>query len=249
MNSVSDMLWFAWPWVGLGGGIVLLLLLLFSDTLRSDLSKCRWKDPVWLSWMVAFVYLPHVCEEYGMHIENGQFTLTNQFKSMGIDEMVGGIPLAFFPLVNIALTWIALPIAAVLSRKNPVAGLSGMGFILVNGLTHVGPTIVMKMSLIESAGSVTGVLFFLPLFIWICYVAKKDKILPKKGLGIAIASGAAAHVLLFVLYGINRIAGSAVMLLCIPVVAFSSLIIARLLCKMLRIDTSTTVVSQVGTSC
>ena len=78
MNSLSEMLWFAWPWVGLGGGIALLILLLFTDVLRSDLNRSRWREPVWLSWAVAFVYLPHVCEEYGMHItsEVGSFTTT-----------------------------------------------------------------------------------------------------------------------------------------------------------------------------
>ena len=240
MNSLSEMLWFAWPWVGLGGGIALLIMLLFTDVLRSDLNRSRWRDPVWLSWAVAFVYLPHVCEEYGMHIANGQYALITQFREMGVDAMFGGIPLIFFPLVNIIMTWIALPIAALMSKKNPVIGLSGMGFILINGLTHLASCIRGGISPMSSPGSVTGIFFFLPLFIWICVVQKREKILPEKGIGIAIASGIIGHVLLFVLYFINKVAGHVVACIFIPVVAFSPMIIAWLLCRALSVKKAVT---------
>lgn len=235
MNSLSEMLWFAWPWVGLGGGIVLLILLLFTDVLRSDPKKTRWIDPVWLSWAVAFVYLPHVCEEYGMHITDGQFTIITSFKEMGMSKMFGEIPLVFFPVVNIALTWIALPIAASLSKKKPVVGLSGIGFILLNGITHIGGCIATKMSPISSPGSVTGIFMFIPLFVWVCYVAMKQHILPKKGLRIAIISGIIGHVLLFSCYLVNRLAGSTAMLIYSLFVAFSPLLISWGLSKLSKV--------------
>lgn len=230
MNT-AELISLAWPYVGLGGGIVLLIFLLFTDTCRSDLTKSRWRDPLWLSWMVAFVYLPHVFEEYGLHVLDGQFSLIAQFKEMGMDSRFGEIPTAFFPMINIFLTWIALPIAARLSKKNPVIGLSGMGFILINGMTHLGSCIALKSNPYENFGSITGIFFFLPLFFWILYVAIKGHMLSKKGLTIAIVSGVIAHLLVFALYYINLIAGHVVMLLCVPIVAFSPLIISWLLCK------------------
>ncbi len=236
MNSLSDMLWFAWPWVGLGGGIALLILLLFTDALRSDLNITRWKDPVWLSWAVAFVYLPHVCEEYGMHIANGQFAMISSFKDMGMSAIFGEIPDIFFPLVNIALTWIALPTAAALSKKNPVIGVSGMGFILLNGITHVGSVVSSMTNPLESPGSVTGIFMFIPLFVWICYVAIKDHILPKKGLGVAIISGILGHLLLFSCYFVNMLIGGTAMLIYSPFVAFSPMIISWGLCKVLKVE-------------
>ena len=177
--STFDVLWLAWPWIGFGGAIVIFILL-FTDVLRSDKRKKRIFDPEWLSWFMVFAYLIHVLEEYGLHISNGQFELITSFKAMGIDERFGEIPLAFFPCVNILLTWIALPIAAKICKKNPTIGLSGMGFLFFNGLTHLAGTFAMKLNILENPGFITGVLVFIPLFIWICFVHKKQKILLNK---------------------------------------------------------------------
>ena len=105
------------------------------------------------------------------------------------------------------------------------------GFILINGMTHLGSCIALKSNPYENFGSITGIFFFLPLFFWILYVAIKGHMLSKKGLTIAIVSGVIAHLLVFALYYINLIAGHVVMLLCVPIVAFSPLIISWLLCK------------------
>ena len=56
-------------------------------------------------------------------------------------------------------------------------------------------------------GSVTGIFFFILLFVWICYVIIKDHFLPEKGLGIAISSSIIAHILVFSFYEINLVAG------------------------------------------
>ena len=39
-----------WPWMGLGAAVVVLILLFFTDWLRGDTTKSRWKDPFWLGW-------------------------------------------------------------------------------------------------------------------------------------------------------------------------------------------------------
>ncbi len=44
------------------------------------------------------------------------------------------IPLAFYPVVNIALMWFGAPLAAYLGRRNVLIGLSFWGLIFANGL-------------------------------------------------------------------------------------------------------------------
>ena len=235
MNTF-DILWLAWPFIGLGGAIVILLLLLFSNAFRSDLSKPRYYDTTWLSWVLVFAYLLHVCEEYGMHIENGQFELITSFQEMGVDAKFGGLPLSFFPYMNIMLTWIALPAAAILSKKHPIIGLSSTGFLLVNGFTHIAGSAVLGMSLSENAGVVTGLLLFIPLFVWNVYACKKRSLLPEKGVGIIIASGVIGHLSLFLGYVLNMLFGHTVTYIFIPFVAFMPLIAAGVLCNALHVE-------------
>ena len=235
MNTF-DVLWLAWPWIGFGGGIVILLILLFSDAFRSDLSKPCYYDTTWLSWLLVMAYLFHVCEEYGMHIAEGQFELITSFRAMGVDEKFGGLPLAFFPFVNITFTWAALPAAAILSRKYPVIGLSSTGFLLVNGLTHIAGSLVLGLSFGENAGAVTGLFLFIPLFIWNVYACKKQNLLPGKGVAIIIASGVVGHISLFALYIVNMLFGNLASGILIPMVAFMCIIVSAVLCKVLRVE-------------
>ena len=235
MNTAS-LLWFVWPWVGAGAAVAIVLMLFFSDAFHPHKDRSRWFDTTWLSWGIAAAYLFHVLEEYGMHVENGQYALITNFQEMGVDEMFGGLPLAFFPYMNILLTWLALPVAAVLSKKHPVIGLSGMGFLLFNCLTHVGGAARMHLSISENAGVFTAFLLFLPLFIWICYACKKGGLLPKKGLGIAITSGILGHLMLFLGYILNMVAGHTATFVFIPFVAFSPLIFAWCFCKLFHVN-------------
>ena len=55
---------------------------------------------------------------------------------------LSNLPLAYFPLVNIALVWMGVPLSAWICRRNPVIGLAPYGFILVNGLMHCLGTLV-----------------------------------------------------------------------------------------------------------
>jgi len=58
----------SFPWLGLAGAIVLLLLLFGSNILRSDKAVSRWRDLTWLSWAGATAYLIHNVEEYGIDL-------------------------------------------------------------------------------------------------------------------------------------------------------------------------------------
>ncbi len=235
MNTIN-LLWFVWPWIGFGGSIALFMLLFFSDTFQRDKNQSRFYDISWLSWFIVASYLLHVLEEYGLHVVNGQYVVISSFVEMGVDAMFGGIPLFFFPFVNIMLTWIALPVAAILSKKYPVLGLSGIGFVLLNGLTHIGGTVMMGRGLILTPGNLTGIFLFLPLFIWTAYACIKKSLLPKKGLWIAIISGVLAHIGLFFGYLLNAIAGHVVTFVYIPIVAFMPIIFAWVFSKLFHVE-------------
>lgn len=234
MNT-TELLWFVWPWIGFGGSIVLIILLLFTDKLRSDGKRSKFYDVSWLAWAIAAAYLLHVLEEYGLHVSDGQYELITSFKEMGVDAKFGGLPMYFFPYVNIALTWVAMPIAAAISKKHPVIGLSGMGFEFFNGLTHVGASLAFGMKLSENAGVVTGVFLFLPLFFWTVHACRKENLLPEKGLGIAIAGGIIGHLALFSAYAVNLLLGHTAAAIYVPVVAFMPLIASWILCKAFRV--------------
>ena len=232
---MKEILWAAWPWIGFAGGILLLAMMFFTNHMRSSLTVSRWKDPVWLSWAMADAYLLHVAEEYGLHFHNGQYDLIQSFIDRGISDMFGGVPFAFFPYVNIMATWIAFPVAAIIARKHPVIGLSPLGFVLINGLTHLGALVTSGGDISTNYGAVTGLFVFLPLFIWIVIICKREHLLPPKGLGIAIISGILGHIGLFSLYIVNKFIGSTFDFFYIPVVAFLPIIIAAVLCKVFHV--------------
>ena len=58
--------------------------------------------------------------------------------------------------------WIALPLAAVLSRRHPAVGLTGAGLVFANGVTHVATGFVGGYN----SGLVTAAVIFLPRANW-----------------------------------------------------------------------------------
>lgn len=232
MNSL-DVLWLAWPFIGLGGGIAIVLYLFMSPSFSTEKGgyKDRFFNPTWIAWAVAAAYLFHVMEEYGCHIENGQYVMITRFHEMGVDVLLGGLPLAFFPYVNIGFTWAGLPISAVISKKNPVVGLSGTGFLIMNALTHIAAGLAGKMSLTENAGSITGIFLFIPLFIWAIVANNKVHFMSKKGMMIAALSGVIGHIALFLGYGVNKFVGHFAAYIFFAFVWFSGIIISSIWCK------------------
>lgn len=228
---------FGWPWMGLGGGIVLLILLFATNVFRSN-TESRWKDPVWLSWLLVPAYLIHQFEEYTMHITDGQYDGVTMFFSENspvapfLDTME--LPMAHFPLMNIMFVWVALPIAAMLCKKNPVIGLSGYGFLIVNGMAHLGGGAVMGMSPLENPGFFTGIILFIPLTVWMVYACLKTRTLSRKGIVLTLASGIVGHVALASCYIFAILGLPAGVLVADVVVSFTPIIVAWLLCKVFK---------------
>ena len=62
--------WFytVWPFIGVGGAIVMVAILLTTDTFRSNTTVSRWRDPVWLAWLAVPLYWVHQLEEYSLPV-------------------------------------------------------------------------------------------------------------------------------------------------------------------------------------
>ena len=60
--------WFErhWCWIGLLAAIVLLIALFCTNVFRNCRDVSRWRDPVWLAWLITVAYVLHNFEEYGI---------------------------------------------------------------------------------------------------------------------------------------------------------------------------------------
>ena len=182
------------PWIGYVGAIVLLALLFSTDVLRSDLDRSRWRDRVWLSWLGVAIYLIHNIEEYGVDLLGRFHAFPNSMCSqLGLPSFPAcPIPTVFFLAVNLPLFWVGAPIAAFLSRRHPIVGLSVYGIIFINALTHIGSAVHAGYN----PGMLTSLILFLPSSFWVARVSFGKQGLPYGALAFIVADGLLLHVVL-----------------------------------------------------
>ena len=156
--------WFdlAWPWIGLAFAAVLVILLFATSLLRGDRALPRWRDLRWLSFLAVAVYMVHNVEEYGITAGGVAHAFPDSLcELLGQPGYPGcGIPTAFFLFVNLPLVWVAGPVAALLSTRFPLAGLTLWGVTGVNAVAHIAPAIVRRE---YDPGLATAVILFVPL--------------------------------------------------------------------------------------
>jgi hypothetical protein len=158
--------WFdaAFPWIGGAAALVILVLLFGTSLFRSQPALSRWRDPVWLSWCAAVIYLLHNVEEYGLDLRGRTLSFPNMMCSIFNFHPYPNCPIppAFFLAVNIPLFWIVGPIAALLSPRHRLMGLALYSVISINGFIHAAATFVVGYN----AGLLTALLLFIPFTIW-----------------------------------------------------------------------------------
>ena len=189
-----------WPWLCLGGGLILFAVMLYTDSMRSQLTVSRWRDPVWLAWLAVAMLMVHMFEEYGFDILGRTYDLPDMVcKNLGYPLNPDcPIPPAHYPLVNLGIAWVAAPLAALLARRNLVIGLSWYGLLIFNGMLHVGSTIALGLT--GGGGVLTGGLLFIPGFCWMIYVVMKSGAMSGKALAVSVSGGIIAHILLATVY-------------------------------------------------
>ena len=69
--------WFytVWPFIGLGGAVVMVAILLMTDTFRGNTAVSRWRDLVWLAWLAVPLYWLHQLEEYSLPVIGLNYSL------------------------------------------------------------------------------------------------------------------------------------------------------------------------------
>ncbi|MEE8722982.1 MAG: HXXEE domain-containing protein [Eggerthellaceae bacterium] len=228
--------WYGWPWVGLGMAIVALILLFGTNLLRG-VDAPRWRDPYWLAWVAFPAYLVHQFEEYALHITDGQFDIISQvFANAGGVMDLSNLPMLHFPLVNITLVWVGVPLAAWLGRKlsNPVVALAPYGFVLVNGVVHCMGTLSGAMPVAANPGFFTGTFVFLPLCALVIAVCVRGSFMRGGGLALALGSGAIAHGLLGAAYALSAVGPAAVIAFDV-VAGVAPALLAYVGCKLLKV--------------
>ncbi|WP_263359785.1 HXXEE domain-containing protein [Acidicapsa ligni] len=182
------------PWIGSIGAVVVLVLLFSTNGLRSDFSRSRWRDHVWLSWLAVAIYLIHNVEEYGVDLV-GQFHAfpNSMCSTLGLSPFPScPIPSPFFLAVNLPLFWVGAPIAALMSRRHPIVGLSLYGVIFVNALSHLGAFVRAGYN----PGVLTALILFLPASVWVAWSCFGRRGLPYRELIFIIVDGAILHIVL-----------------------------------------------------
>ena len=183
------------PWIGGGAAIVFLFLLLGTRFLQSEPGSSRWHDRVWLSWLAVVIYLLHNVEEYGIDV----FGRMTQFPAeiCSVLKLPAPpdcpIPAAYFLSVNIPLIWIGAPIAALLSRRHPLVGLSFYGLIFVNLFFHIMPLLAGAGF---GPGTLTAIILFVPVSAWIIHACFGTGRLSYKALALIFFNGVLFHVIL-----------------------------------------------------
>ena len=232
--------WFytVWPFVGIGGAIVMVDILLTTDTFRGNTAVSRWRDPAWLAWLAVPLYWIHQFEEYSLPTIGLDYSIQEMIcKNLGFPPYPEcPIPLAFYPVVNIALMWFGAPLAAYLFRGNVLIGLSFWGLLLANGLLHTAGGIAAGA---YNTGLWSAAFLFVPLSLWVIYVSAIRGPYSGKLVGVAYTAGAVTHVLLFVGYGFYKagVIGNSGLLVYAAVVGFMPIILAAVASRFFKPET------------
>lgn len=185
-----------WPWAGLGLAALLLAGLRLGD-LRGDRAVPRTRDMAWLAWAATAAYLLHQFEEHGVDVRGAPYAFRGVLcAAFGFgDAAACPIPEAFITAVNLPVVWLAGPIAALLGRRWPAIALSYLSVPAVNAFAHIGPAVAAGA---YNPGLLTAVLLFLPLSLWVFWVALRRPDLGWRPVAATIVGGLAVHAVLMI---------------------------------------------------
>jgi len=206
MENFVEKFDFAWSWMCLGASLVFLVLLFFTDLLRSNLNKPRWEDAGWFAWVAAPMYMFHQFEEYAFHYD--WKTLSHPFADMICQKVGYGaypdcpIPLQHYWIVNISLWFFAMFGAWKFYKYNPMVALAPYGLILSNGLLHIVGWLLSDNTLLDypSGGTITSIALFIPVTILMIRACLKGKVMSGWAITATLIAGLIGHLILFGAY-------------------------------------------------
>ncbi|HKV13635.1 MAG TPA: HXXEE domain-containing protein [Reyranella sp.] len=182
---------YVWPYMGMGAAL-LLALLLATDVLRSDKTVSRWRDIVWLTWLVMLAYLLHQFEEHGVDINGAGYAFREflcRFFDF-VDPKTCPLPPSVITAVNVPAVWLLGPGAALLGRRWPLVALSFFSIPSVNFIGHVASAVEQGA---YNPGTLTAIVLFLPLSLWAFHVAIVDCRLGWRAIVATVVAGMVLH--------------------------------------------------------
>jgi hypothetical protein len=183
-----------WPWIGLGAGS-LLFVLLTTNALRSNRTVSRWRDIGWLTWAAVCAYLLHQFEEHGVDAQGQVYAFRGVLcANIGFANVsTCPVPVAFITAVNIAAVWAAGPLSALMAARWPVIGLSFFAIPAINLFAHVVPALTAQS---YNPGLVTALALFLPLSLLAFATAITRYHLGVRSVLATLFAGGVAHAIL-----------------------------------------------------
>lgn len=158
-----------WPWISLGAGGLLVLLLSQGDTLAAERRGPRWQDAGWLLHAALALTLLHQFEESGLDFAGRPGALlTALCTGFGFRDAVAcPVPLMAVTGFNVGTVWVAALLALLTHRRHPLLGLTIFVVPLGNLILHLGAAIGLAR---YNPGLATALLM-LPLAGWTLLVA------------------------------------------------------------------------------
>jgi Protein of unknown function with HXXEE motif len=158
-----------------------------------------------LGVLLLVAYLLHQFEEHGVDVLGRRYAFMADANGF-LGPLLQCPPLTDCPLnaeaiywVNTMLVWWPLTLAAVLGRRALV--LAGAGLTFSNAVAHLVAAVAQRQ---YNPGLLTGVLFFLPLTVFVCWRCARAFGARASTIALSVAWGAAGHALLgglaFVVY-------------------------------------------------
>ena len=143
------------------------------------------------------IYLVHNVEEYGIdvfgHMTAFPAAICSALKLPAYPDCP--IPLTYFLSVNVPMFWVGAAIAALLSRRHPLVGLSFYGVIFVNLFFHIMPLLAGAGF---GPGTLTAMVLFVPVSGWIIHTCFGTGRLSYKALVLIFLNGVIFHSILTV---------------------------------------------------
>ena len=197
--------WFytVWPFIGIGGAIVMIAILLMTDTFRGSTTVSRWRDPVWLAWLAVPLLLDTSVR--GIQPADDRPRLLNPGNDLREDWLsaVSGLPDSAGLLPGgehrSHVVWGAasgVPLQAQRPHRPQLLGTA----LRQRTCAHRGGVAAGAYN----TGLWSAAFLFVPLSIWVIYVCAIRGPYSGKVVGVAYAAGAVTHVLLFMGYGLYK---------------------------------------------
>lgn len=184
-----------WPWIGLGAGAILLLVLLGTDGLPANRGISRWHDLPWLVWLGLAACLLHDFEANGVDLRGMPYAFRGDLcRVLGYrDAIACPVPLSFITVANVAAVWGAGVLSALLARRWPAIGLSFFALVLVKAVLPMGASVLEGR---YTPGVMTGCLVLLPLGLWTLTVAVARAGIAKSSAAYVLVGAVAVPVIL-----------------------------------------------------